>query len=128
MPVVLDVLFLHSPQGVQEALLGLQIVDAHADLAEDILTDVVLVVGLVEALVVRDVVVTVIVAGDGVPLSVLGGIPVPAMLLFNQMYREGLLTDDSFTVDKSQLEQEIAAGRVFASMLMPISLRMSSRT
>ena len=38
-----------------------------------------------------------------------------AMLLFNQMYREGLLTDDSFTVDKSQLEQEIAAGRVFAS-------------
>ena len=37
------------------------------------------------------------------------------MLLFNQMYREGLLTDDSFTVDKSQLEQEIAAGRVFAS-------------
>ncbi len=38
-----------------------------------------------------------------------------AMLLFNQMYREGLLTDDSFTVDKSQLEQEVAAGRVFAS-------------
>ena len=38
-----------------------------------------------------------------------------AILLFNQMYREGLLTDDSFTVDKSQLEQEIAAGRVFAS-------------
>ena len=26
-----------------------------------------------------------------------------AMLLFNQMYREGLLTDDSFTVDKSQI-------------------------
>ena len=38
-----------------------------------------------------------------------------AMLLFNQMYREGLLTDASFTVDKSQLEQEVAAGRVFAS-------------
>ncbi len=38
-----------------------------------------------------------------------------AMLLFNQMYREGLLTDDSFTVDKGQLEQEVAAGRVFAS-------------
>ena len=38
-----------------------------------------------------------------------------AMLLFNQMYREGLLTDESFTVDKSQLEQEVAAGRVFAS-------------
>ena len=27
------------------------------------------------------------------------------MLLFNQMYREGLLTGDSFTVDKSQLDQ-----------------------
>lgn len=38
-----------------------------------------------------------------------------AMLLFNQMYNEGLLTDASFTVDKSQLEQEVAAGRVFAS-------------
>ncbi|MDY2654024.1 MAG: extracellular solute-binding protein [Eisenbergiella porci] len=38
-----------------------------------------------------------------------------AMLLFNQMYREGLLTDVSFTVDKSQLEQEVAAGHVFAS-------------
>ena len=38
-----------------------------------------------------------------------------AMLLFNEMYREGLLTDASFTMDKSQLEQEVAAGRVFAS-------------
>ena len=38
-----------------------------------------------------------------------------AMLLFNQMYNEGLLTDASFTVDKTQLEQEVAAGRVFAS-------------
>ncbi len=38
-----------------------------------------------------------------------------AMLLFNQMYREGLLTDASFTVDKSQLEQEVAAGHVFAT-------------
>ena len=38
-----------------------------------------------------------------------------AMLLFNQMYNEGLLTDASFTVDKAQLEQEVAAGRVFAS-------------
>lgn len=38
-----------------------------------------------------------------------------AMLFFNQMYREGLLTDASFTVDKSQLEQEVAAGRVFAT-------------
>lgn len=38
-----------------------------------------------------------------------------AMLLFNTMYNEGLLTDASFTVDKSQLEQEVAAGRVFAS-------------
>lgn len=38
-----------------------------------------------------------------------------AMLFFNQMYREGLLTDDSFTMDKSQLEQEVAAGHVFAT-------------
>lgn len=38
-----------------------------------------------------------------------------AMLLFNQMYQECLLTDASFTVDKSQLEQEVAAGHVFAS-------------
>lgn len=38
-----------------------------------------------------------------------------AMLLFNQMYREGLLTDASFTVDKTQLQQEVAAGRVFAT-------------
>lgn len=38
-----------------------------------------------------------------------------AMLLFNQMYNEGLLTDASFTVDKTQLEHEVAAGHVFAS-------------
>ena len=38
-----------------------------------------------------------------------------AMLLFNQMYLEGLLTDESFTVDKSQLEQEMAAGHIFAT-------------
>lgn len=38
-----------------------------------------------------------------------------AMLLFNQMYREGLLTDESFTMDKSQLEQEVAAGHVFST-------------
>ena len=37
------------------------------------------------------------------------------MLLFNQMYSEGLLTDESFTMDSSQIEQEIAAGRVFAT-------------
>lgn len=38
-----------------------------------------------------------------------------AMLLFNQMYHEGLLTDASFTMDLTQLQQEVAAGRVFAT-------------
>lgn len=38
-----------------------------------------------------------------------------AMLMLNQMYREGLMTDESLTVNQDQLEKALAAGRVFAT-------------
>lgn len=38
-----------------------------------------------------------------------------ALLLLNQMYREGLMTDESLTMNQDQLRQVLAAGRAFAT-------------
>ncbi|MEG0692080.1 MAG: hypothetical protein RR444_03255, partial [Oscillospiraceae bacterium] len=38
-----------------------------------------------------------------------------AILFYNQLYREGLMTDESFTAKKDQVEQKVAAGQLFAS-------------
>lgn len=38
-----------------------------------------------------------------------------ALLFLNTMYREGLFTDEEFTMDKQQKEQMVASGRVFAA-------------
>ncbi|MEG1874573.1 MAG: hypothetical protein RR185_03310 [Angelakisella sp.] len=34
---------------------------------------------------------------------------------FNQLYREGLMTDESFTAKKDQVEQKVASGQLFAT-------------
>lgn len=39
-----------------------------------------------------------------------------AMMFYNQLYREGLLTDISLTANKTQVQQEVAAGHVFATI------------
>lgn len=38
-----------------------------------------------------------------------------AMLFFNQLYNEGLMTDESFTAKKDQIEQKVASGQLFAT-------------
>jgi len=38
-----------------------------------------------------------------------------AMKFYNQLYNEGLLTDESFTMKKDQIEQKVASGELFAT-------------
>lgn len=38
-----------------------------------------------------------------------------SLKFFNQLYREGLMTDESFTVKKDQIEQKVASGQLFAT-------------
>lgn len=38
-----------------------------------------------------------------------------ALKFFNQLYNEGLLTDESFTMKKDQIEQKVASGELFAT-------------
>ncbi len=42
-----------------------------------------------------------------------------ALLFYNTLYREGLMTDEEFTMDSSQLETKIASGAVFAATGVP---------
>lgn len=42
-----------------------------------------------------------------------------AMLFFNQLYREGLMTDEALTFSTPQLKEKIASGNIFASTIAP---------
>lgn len=41
---------------------------------------------------------------------------VEALLFYNQMYKEGLITDEAFTMDQQLLDQKISSGQVFAGI------------
>ena len=42
-----------------------------------------------------------------------------ALLFYNTLYREGLMSDDEFTMDSSQVDTKIASGAVFSVMGVP---------
>lgn len=42
-----------------------------------------------------------------------------AMIFFNQLYREGLMTDEALTFSTPQLKEKIASGNIFASTIAP---------
>ncbi len=43
-----------------------------------------------------------------------------AMLFYNTLYREGLMTDEDFTMDAQQRDTKIASGAVFAAAGLPV--------